>query len=137
MITKEQRQKMLDCIDTHKFCDNIKCENCPLWKGIGTGKCLRTDLIDKVLNIKITQNKWEIIAKLKKDYTASFEEPDTIIINQNTLRMLEEDYQFFRLNAEPLTIFGMKIEIDNTMVNDTFIVYKDKNVYSQGVLKCL
>jgi len=80
-------------------------------------------------------NKLEIIAKLKKDYTESFEEPDTIIINQNTLKMLVESYQFFRFNTELKAIFGMKIEIDNTMLDNTFVIYKDNNIYSQGKLK--
>jgi len=57
MITEAQKQKMLDCIDTHKFCDNIKCENCPLWKGIGTDKCLRDTLKERVLDIETKPTK--------------------------------------------------------------------------------
>ncbi|HUX79673.1 MAG TPA: hypothetical protein VMW10_08035 [Alphaproteobacteria bacterium] len=53
MTTEKQKQKMLDCICTENFCNDVRCQDCPLWRGNGVGDCLMVDLRHKVEDIRI------------------------------------------------------------------------------------
>ena len=57
MITKKQRQKMLDCVNANNFCEGINCADCPLQRNKTTADCLKYDLLDAVIEIKTKPEK--------------------------------------------------------------------------------
>ena len=57
MITEKQKQKMLECLKGYNFCEDVKCENCPLQKSDLDDDCLREELKQRVMDIKTKPEK--------------------------------------------------------------------------------
>ena len=84
-------------------------------------------------NKQAEYNVHRILCNAKMDYKNEFlESPNMIKMNASTLnklRMAMDKLCMLKDYSDVMTIFGMNIEIDHSLTEDSCIIYSDKNIY--------